>query len=119
MNDKKIEISPEVVAESLRLARANQAPGQTKEQTQLIARGIQKGIAEFKREQKSKQRAADKARKKQLRQNHASSAQDANSDGEMEEQQIETPSTRNYSIWLPWILLILTWIGIATGYVIR
>ena len=61
-------VSDEVVAESLRLARANQAPGQTKEQTQLIAQGIQKGIAEYKRSLKARQRAADKARKQQKRQ---------------------------------------------------
>ena len=61
MQQKKIEISAETVAESLRLARATQVAGQSKEQTQLIAQGIQKGIAEYKRAQKTKQRAADRA----------------------------------------------------------
>ena len=61
MQQKKVEISAETVAESLRLARATQVAGQSKEQTQLIAQGIQKGIAEYKRAQKIKQRAADRS----------------------------------------------------------
>ena len=68
MQQKKIEISAETVAESLRLARATQVAGQSKEQTQLIAQGIQKGLAEYKRAQKTKQRAADRAKKQQRRQ---------------------------------------------------
>ena len=38
------KISPETQQEAMKVARANQKPGQTKEQTQLIAQGIQKGI---------------------------------------------------------------------------
>ncbi len=34
--------SPETQAEALNIARATQKPGQTKEQTKLIAQGIQK-----------------------------------------------------------------------------
>ena len=37
------KISPETQQEAMKIARANQKPGQTKEQTQLIAQGIQKG----------------------------------------------------------------------------
>ena len=37
------KISPETQQEAMKVARANQKPGQTKEQTQLIAQGIQKG----------------------------------------------------------------------------
>lgn len=40
------KISPETQQEAMKIARANQKPGQTKEQTQLIAQGIQKGIDE-------------------------------------------------------------------------
>lgn len=42
------KISPETQQEAMKIARANQKPGQTKEQTQLIAQGIQKGIDEYK-----------------------------------------------------------------------
>ena len=43
------KISPETQQEAMKIARANQKPGQTKEQTQLIAQGIQKGIDEYKK----------------------------------------------------------------------
>ena len=36
------KISPETQQEAMKIARANQKPGQTKEQTQLIAQGIRK-----------------------------------------------------------------------------
>ena len=79
MQNRKIEVSAEVVAESLRLARANQVPGQSKEQTQLIAQGIQKGIAEYKRALKARQRLAEKA-KKQLRRQTNTLVTDATND---------------------------------------
>ena len=56
--------SQETVAEAMRIARANQRPGQTKEQTKLIAQGIQKGIDQYKKQQKAKSRALDKQRKR-------------------------------------------------------
>ncbi len=54
--------------EALRVAKSTQSPGQTKEQTKLIAKGIEKGIAFYKQQQKAKARELDKARKKALRQ---------------------------------------------------
>jgi hypothetical protein len=51
-------------AEALALARANQKPGQTKEQTRLIAQGIAKGIEQYKRQQSAKARERDKSRKR-------------------------------------------------------
>lgn len=53
--------------EALRVARSIQTPGQTKEQTKLIAKGIEKGIALYKQQQNAKAREWDKARKKALR----------------------------------------------------
>lgn len=55
--------SPESQQEALKIARATQKPGQTKEQTKLIAQGIEKGIALYKKQQKERHRQADKARK--------------------------------------------------------
>ena len=107
MNQRKNDISDQVVAESLRIARANQVPGQTKEQTQLIALGIQKGIAEYKRQQKAKQREADRLRKKQRQQ--MTSGDDGTTDESDNgvETGYETPGrTMN---WLPWSLLLLSW----------
>ncbi|MDD1649449.1 MAG: DUF2956 domain-containing protein [Methylococcaceae bacterium] len=46
------------------MARRVQKPGQTKEQTRLIAQGIAKGIELYKRQQSAKARERDKARKR-------------------------------------------------------
>lgn len=54
--------------EALRVAKSTLTPGQTKEQTKLIAKGIEKGIAVYKQQQKAKARELDKARKKALKQ---------------------------------------------------
>ena len=115
MQNRKIEVSAEVVAESLRLARANQVPGQSKEQTQLIAQGIQKGIAEYKRAQKARQRLAEKA-KKQLRRQTETITTDK-IDDEPAEPLIAIPNpSRSLITWLPWALLVLTWGGIAVSW---
>jgi len=50
--------------EALSVAKSIQVPGQTKEQTQIIAKGIEKGIALYKQQHKAKVRERDKARKK-------------------------------------------------------
>ncbi len=50
--------------EALAIARGTQKPGQTKEQTRLIAQGIQKGIALYKKQQAAKKRELDKKIKK-------------------------------------------------------
>lgn len=46
---KKGDVSVETETEALRLAKKSQKEGQTKEQTRLVAQGIQKGIAEYKK----------------------------------------------------------------------
>lgn len=53
--------------EALSVAKNIQAPGQTKAQTRLIAKGIEKGIAAYKQQQKAKARELDRAKKKALR----------------------------------------------------
>ncbi|MGL4207170.1 MAG: DUF2956 family protein [Aeromonadaceae bacterium] len=108
--NRKPEISDEVVAESLRLARANQVPGQTKEQTQLIAQGIQKGLAEYKRAQKARQREADKARKKQRK---SPNSLESGVDVVVENESRMGGEARPWLLWLPWILLLLSWLGMA------
>jgi hypothetical protein len=113
MQNRKIDISAEVVAESLRLARANQVPGQTKEQTQLIAQGIQKGITEYKRAQKARQRLADKAKKQLRRQSNTTETALVDSEVERETSPSKSSIFRPQLSWLPWLLLLLTWSGIA------
>ncbi|MGX9462739.1 DUF2956 domain-containing protein [Shewanella sp. A14] len=56
-------LSPETQQDALAIAKATQKPGQAKEQTKLIAAGIEKGIAEYKKREKAKARERDKARK--------------------------------------------------------
>ncbi|QBF83291.1 DUF2956 domain-containing protein [Shewanella maritima] len=60
-------ISDETKQQAMAVAKANQKPGQTKEQTKLIAAGIEKGIAEYKKQQKAKARTRDKQRKAQIK----------------------------------------------------
>ncbi|NAW69864.1 DUF2956 family protein [Vibrio sp. V27_P1S3P104] len=97
--------SPQTQQEAMSIAKATQKPGQTKEQTKLIAQGIEKGIALYKKQQKEKSRQADKARKKLLKEpakpndNHVPVFAATSS-----------PSFSKRMI-LPWILLIISWAG--------
>ncbi len=87
----------------MQIARGTQRPGQSKEQTKLIAQGIQKGIEQYKRRQNAKARELDKKLKK------------AN-------QQLASPEAREVEVqervvhrqhWLPWALLVLSWLAVA------
>jgi Protein of unknown function (DUF2956) len=89
--------------EALRIARGTQRPGQTKEQTKLIAQGIQKGIEQYKKQQSARARELDRNLKKV-------------------KQESAAPETRELEIqekivyrqhWLPWALLALSWIAMA------
>ena len=92
MTDTKI--SEETHTEAMKIAKGIQKPGQTKDQTKLVAQGIEKGIAEYKKQQKSKAREKDKQRKKDLKAR-------ANS----EEATASTPqrTTIDWVYWLPWV----------------
>ena len=57
---KKNNVSEQTRDEALKIARGTQKPGQTKEQTKLIAQGIQKGIDHYKKQQKSRARELNK-----------------------------------------------------------
>uniref|UniRef100_UPI003A8E1A18 DUF2956 family protein n=1 Tax=Methylophaga aminisulfidivorans TaxID=230105 RepID=UPI003A8E1A18 len=75
----------------------------------LIAQGIEKGIALYKKEQKEKQRQADRARKKALKSKQATSGHDDVSQPSVSETQAASP----WPSRLPWILLVVSWIGFA------
>ncbi|MEE9396891.1 MAG: DUF2956 domain-containing protein [Methylococcales bacterium] len=93
--------SDETQEQALKIARSTQRPGQTKEQTKLIAQGIEKGIQLYKKQQKSRSRELSKKLKQVSRQNP-------------DEQQMEKHSEIEYKQhWLPWVLLLLTWAGMA------
>jgi hypothetical protein len=94
--------SPEVQVEAIKVAKSIQKPKQTKEQTKLIAQGIEKGIAEYKKQQSKKSRERDKAKKLLLREkNHQEKSTDACLQ--------ETPPKR--AVYLPWLLLVISWIS--------
>lgn len=97
------KISNETVNEAERIARATQKPKQTKEQTRLIAQGIQKGIAEYKKQQKNKARERDRLKKKSSRKPHES----------VTKEEIMDTEKQGNKISLPWILLVVSWLAMA------
>lgn len=100
--------SPETQNNALAMAKATQKPGQNKEQTKLIAAGIEKGIAEYKKREKAKARDRDKARKQQLR---AKSNDRQIDDTDM--YQGESNSQMTAAAWSLLGLLLLSWAGFA------
>ncbi len=101
----KQKVSEETIDESMKIAKATQKPGQSKQQTRLIAQGIQKGIEQFKKQQKTKSRELDK----KLRQVKASSAKASSDNLENNHAESERLSVTKSSK-LPWGLLVLSWL---------
>ncbi len=92
----------------MKIARGTQRPGQTKEQTKLIAQGIQKGIDQYKKQQSVKARELDKRLKKA----HVSNISNKPSTNNTPE------SVAVKSNNLPWVLLIISWLGFAAYIVL-
>ncbi|EDM66046.1 hypothetical protein PE36_10648 [Moritella sp. PE36] len=105
------KVSTEVQTESTRIASGIKKPGQSREQTKLIAAGIEKGIAEYKKQHKAKARQLDKQKKQKIRSNTATAAKE--NEAEIEIEQTQVRSSR-----LPWALLALSWAGFA-GYLVQ
>jgi hypothetical protein len=104
----KNKVSPEVETQAIKMAKSMQKVGQTKEQTKLIAQGIEKGIAEYKKQQGKKLREIDKQRKQKTKQREQDNAET-----------IEEEPANNPMQPLPWILLALSWIGFAAYIVLQ
>jgi hypothetical protein len=99
---KKSDRTSKTQEEAIAMARATQRPGQTKEQTRLIAQGIQKGIDHYKKQQKSKARELDKNLKKIKRQRKEP----------VPKAETVTKEVIHYKQhWLPWLLLMISWAG--------
>ena len=98
----KKQVSPETVEEALKVAKATVRPGQTKAQTKIIAQGIEKGIAEYKKREKAKARERDKERKKKL-----------NAVVDVVVAEPETVAMARWVVVLPWVLLVVSWVGFA------
>jgi hypothetical protein len=93
--------------EAMRIARGTQRPGQTTEQTKLIAQGIQKGIEQYKKQQSARARELDKELKK-VKQHRASPD---------EVREIEVQDKVVYrQHWLPWTLLVASWLAMAAWW---
>lgn len=101
------KISKEAQAEALKIAKGTQRPKQTKDQTKLIAQGIEKGISEYRKLEKVKARERDKQRKKE----HRAKTSDA-------EEEITKNSHFEYLGLIPWVLLILSWAGFVSYYLL-
>ncbi|RKZ48501.1 MAG: DUF2956 domain-containing protein [Gammaproteobacteria bacterium] len=105
---KKHRLSEKSKDDAMKIARGTQKPGQTKEQTKLIAQGIQKGIEIYKKKQSEKARELDRKLNKVsvLRASHETST----------EQMVETVVVKGNK--LPWALLVLSWLGFVVYVVL-
>ena len=108
--NKYKKISPQTQDEAMLAAKATQRPGQTKEQTKLIAQGIEKGIAHYKKQQKGKSRELNKKLSK-------TSQQLTVSDKE-KDVAIQCATVDKHAI-LPWVLLIISWAGFIAFFIMR
>ena len=98
----KNKVSVETQEQGLKAAKGIQKPGQSKEQTKLIAQGIAKGIAEYKKQQSKKSRERDKFQKAQSRQQNQAAAEST--------QVVSSGDKRNI---VPWVLLLISWLAFA------
>ncbi|MES0327410.1 MAG: DUF2956 domain-containing protein [Gammaproteobacteria bacterium] len=96
---KKNQVSEQSKDDAMKIARGTQKPGQTKEQTKLIAQGIQKGIELYKKKNNEKSRELDKKLKR------VSSRLLSESSVDNVEPEVVKSSK------LPWVLLVLSWFG--------
>ena len=93
--------------EALKIAKGTQRPAQSKEQTKLIAQGIQKGIDLYKKQQKEKARQLNRKLKQLSGQKQPLLMSD----------ELDIPINIIYrQHWLPWLLLFLTWLGVAVFF---
>jgi seryl-tRNA synthetase len=93
--------SKETETKALAMAKSTQRPGQNKEQTKLIAQGIQKGIDQYKKQQKEKARELDR-KLKQLKQTETRELPIQTSEGDASPRAVH---------WLGWLLFGLSWLG--------
>ena len=103
---KKNRATDKTKDDAMKIARGTQRPGQTKEQTKLIAQGIQKGINQYKKQQSVKARELDKRLKKA-----ADSNISKKSSTDKRHEKVAVKSNN-----LPWVLLIISWLGFAAYY---
>ena len=106
MNTK---ISKETKEQAMKVEKGIQKKGQNKDQTKLIAQGIEKGISEYKKQQSKKSRDRDKDRKQQVKQKQRAAEE---LDG------LDEPSEINSTNKLPWTLLVISWLGFISYFLV-
>jgi hypothetical protein len=107
---KKHQLSAATRDEAMRIARGTQRPGQTKEQTRLIAQGIQKGIEQYRKQQNARARELDRQLKK-VRQHRALP-------DELHEIEVQEKIVYRQH-WLPWGLLVVSWLAMAAWWFVK
>jgi hypothetical protein len=105
---EKHQLSETAQDEAKRITRGTQRPGQTKEQTKLIEQGIKKGIELYKKQQSAKARELDKKLKKVNQQHEPPAVQEI----EVREKVIYKQH------WLPWTLLVVSWLAVAAYWLV-
>lgn len=100
------KISPQTQDDAIKVAKATQRPGQTKEQTKLIAQGIQKGIGYYKKQQKAKSRELNKKLNEVSQKLELAGSEHENSN-------INKDNKVYKKSVLPWVLLLASWVGFA------
>ena len=105
---KKNKAPEQTKEDAMKIARGTQKPGQTKEQTKLIAQGIKKGIEQYKKKHKEKARELDKKRNKA---SASRSLSESSTDNTFKPEVVKANK-------LPWVLLILSWLGFIAYIVI-
>ncbi len=101
------KVSKETQEQAMKIAKGTQRPNQTKEQTKLISQGIEKGISEYKKQQNKKARERDKVRKTKL-----NASVDKTEITEVTNSGTDISSGNK----LPWVLLVVSWIGFSSWY---
>ena len=104
-------VSQQTIDEAMKVAKATQKPQQTQKETKLIAQGIQKGIAEYKKQQKNKSRDLDKQKKKLSQEKAALNKQNVNDH--------ITTEPKCKLQWLPWSLLLVSWLIVLVYVMIK
>ena len=99
-------VAREIQLEAEQIAKGIQRPGQTKEQTRLIAHGIQRGIETYRRQQAEKERNLDRELKRLKKQGST-----PESPAPVVEERV---LYRQH--WLPWLLFVAS-LGL-NGYLI-
>ncbi|MGD2111985.1 MAG: DUF2956 family protein [Gammaproteobacteria bacterium] len=94
--------------EAMRIARGMQRPEQTREQTKLIAKGIRKGIEQYKKQQSARNRERDR-RRKRARQQPVPPEVSGN---------VDQNKVIYRQHWLPWVLLLFSWVAMAVYWLV-